>query len=554
VSAVRPLRLIFVLAALGLAAAPLAQADPPTAYVIGGTAVPTGGAPYAVYIQASTGGGTYVSCTGSVIAPTIILTAAHCVFNKATGAVLAASAISVSAGSVNRPPSSPPPPANVAVVRPDPYFNPATFQADAALLFLTAAVPASATPVALATTANGELYAPGTQATFSGWGETVADVSSSAPMQLQSGTVAILANSACQTAVEFHPGYTLCTGGPTYRPATCHGDSGGPLVVTTASGPVQIGVTSYGSAVGCGIAPDYFTRVSSVQTWIASAIAGAAPPPSFVPPFNGPAAPAAALVGDGISATFGAPAPDPATQQASFTATLLNAAGAVITTQTLAPTATTVVFPNVQPGTYTVSLVVAYSEGSSAAAVSSPVTLAAPKAKTKPKIVGPNVVGYRVSCKNATWVWPGGASFTVAWLRTGKLRPGQTGQSYKIGTADAGKKISCRVTLHATTGSVATATSASSTAAVRLTLLKAPKIVGSPVVGSTLQCATGTWKHTGTLALSLVWRRDSTIIKGANKPKHIVVQADAGHQITCKVSVKAGPQSAWYRTASVLAH
>ena len=32
------------------------------------------------------------------------------------------------------------------------------------------------------------------------------------------------------------------------------------------------------------------------------------------------------------------------------------------------------------------------------------------------------------------------------------------------------------------------------------------------------------------------------------------MQADAGHQITCKVSVKDGPQSAWYRTASVLAH
>jgi trypsin len=550
VSAVRPLRLIFVLAALGLAAAPLAQADPPSGYVIGGTPVPQGGAPYAVYIQASTGGGVYASCTGSVIAPTIILTAAHCVFNKSTGALLAPSAISVSSGSVNRPAGSPP--SNVSAIRPDPYFNPATFQADAALLVLSA--PTTAPPVALATTANGALYAPGTPATFAGWGETVADVPSSAPTQLQSGTVPILANSACQAAVEFHPGYTLCTGGPGYRPATCHGDSGGPLVVTTVSGPVQIGITSYGSAVGCGIAPDYFTRVSSVQTWIASALAGSPAPPTFTPPFNGPAAPVATLVADGISATFAAPAADPATLQMSFTATLLNAAGAAVTTQTLAPTATTVAFPSVQPGTYTVSLVATYSEGASAAAVSPPVTLAAPRAKTKPKIVGPNVVGYRVSCKNAAWAWPGGASFTVAWLRAGRLRPGQTGQSYRVGTADAGKKITCRVTLHATTGPVATATSASSTAGVRLKLLKAPRIVGSPVVGSRLQCATGTWKHTGKLSLSLIWRRDSTIIKGANRPRHTVVQADAGHQITCKVSVKDGPQSAWYRTASVLAH
>jgi trypsin len=548
---VRLLRLICMLPALGLAVAPAALADPPSAYVIGGSPVAPGSSPYAVYIQASTGGGTFISCTGSVIAPTLILTAAHCVFNKATGAVIPASAISVSVGSVNRPPSSPPPPVNVTLVRPDPYYNPLTFQADAALLVLNAATTAPAVP--LATAANAALYAPGTAATFVGWGETVADQASSAPTQLQSGTVPILANATCQASVEFHPGYTLCTGGTGYRPATCHGDSGGPLVVATPAGPVQIGITSYGSAVGCGIAPDYFTRVSSVQPWIASAIAGAPAPPSFAPPFNAPAAPAAVLAADGVSATFAAPAADPATVPTAFAATLIAANGAPVSTQTLLPTATTVAFPSVQPGTYTVSIVAAYSEGSSAAAVSLPVTLAPPKAKTKPRLVGPNVVGYRIVCKNGAWVWPGGASFTVQWLRAGTLRPGQTGTDYKIGSADIGKKISCRVTLHATTGSVATATSSGSTAGVRLKLVKAPKIIGSASVGSTLQCTGGTWKHTGKLTSSLVWRRDSKIIGGATKPKHTVVQADAGHQLTCKVSVKVGPQTAWYRTASILA-
>ena len=331
----RLLRLILAVSALGLVTAPLALADPPSAYVIGGTPVAQGGSPYAVYIQAATGGGTFASCTGSVIAPTVILTAAHCVFNKTTGALIAPSAISVSAGSVNRPATSPPPPVNVTAVRPDPYYNPATFQADAALLILNA--PTTAPAVTLATTANGALYAPSTLATFAGWGETVADVASSAPTQLQSGTVPILANATCQASVEFHPGYTLCTGGPGYRPATCHGDSGGPLVVTTAAGAVQIGITSYGSAVGCGIAPDYFTRVSSVQPWIASSLAGTPAPASFVPPFNAPAAPAATLADDGVSATFAAPVADPATLPTSFAATLVAANGTPVSTQTLAP-------------------------------------------------------------------------------------------------------------------------------------------------------------------------------------------------------------------------
>lgn len=545
------LRLIFALSALGLASAPVGLADPPSAYVLGGSPVAPGSSPYAVYIQAATGGSTFASCSGSVIAPTLVLTAAHCVFNKATGAVLPASAISVSSGSVNRPPSSPPPPSNVDLVRPDPYYNPLTFQADAALLVLH--TPMSAPAVPLATVANGALYAPGTVATFVGWGETVADVPTSAPTQLQSGTVPILANATCVASVEFHPGYTLCTGGPGYRPATCHGDSGGPLVVTTAAGPVQIGITSYGSAVGCGIAPDYFTRVSSVQSWIASAMAGAPAPASFVPPFNPPPAPAATLAADGVSATFAAPAADPATLPTAFAATLVAANGTAVSTQTLPPASTTVTFPGVQPGTYTVSLVAAYSEGASEPAISAPVTLAAPKMKTKPRIVGPSVVGYRVACKNGNWAWPGAATFTVEWLRAGKLRPGQTSTTYKVRSADVGKKISCRITLHATTGSVATATSSGSTAGVRLQLLKAPEISGATRVGSTLECTTGTWKHTGRLTSSLVWARDGKVIEGATRARHTLVQADSGHQITCKVSVEVGPQTAWYRTASILA-
>ena len=177
----------------------------------------------------------------------------------------------------------------------------------------------------------------------------------------------------------------------------------------------------------------------------------------------------------------------------------------------------------------------------------------APKAKTLPRIVGPNVKGYRIGCKNGGWIWPGGASFTIEWLRAGRVRKGFTSTSYTVGSGDVGKKLACRVTLHATTGSLATSTSASSTAGVRLKLLTAPKIIGTPSVGSTLQCTTGAWKHTGKLGVTLVWRRDSTIIAGAaaKKPKRTLVRADAGHQISCKVSVKAGPQTAWYRTASV---
>ena len=272
---------------------------------------------------------------------------------------------------------------SISAVRSYPYYNPGTFQGDAAILVL--ATPRRR-PDRPRDTAPGGLYAAGQAVSYAGWGETVADMPSSTPTQLQSGAASILPNSTCAGAVEFHAGYTLCVAAPNYTPAVCHGDSGGPLVTTTAAGPVEIGITSYGSKTGCGVAPDYFTRVSSVQTWIASAIAGTPAPPPFVPPFNAPPRPAAALSGDGVSATFAAPAADPATMLTNLVVILL-AHGIAVATQTLVPTATTAVFPSLQPGTYTVSVMATYSEGSSLPVLSAPVTLAPPRNRKRPSVV-----------------------------------------------------------------------------------------------------------------------------------------------------------------------
>ena len=362
----------------------------------------------------------------------------------------------------------------------------------------------------------------------------------------------ILANATCQASVEFHPGYTLCTGGTGYRPATCHGDSGGPLVVETAAGPLQIGITSYGSAVGCGIAPDYFTRVSSVQTWIASAIAGAAAPPSFVPPFNPPAAPPRRSPPTASSATFAAPAADPATLPTAFAATLVAANGTPGRDPDARARRHDRGLPERAAGHLHRQPRRHLLRGRERRpAVSAPVTLAAPKAKTNPRLVGPNVVGYRIGCKNGSWAWPGGASFTVEWLRAGKVRKGQTATSYRIANADVGKKIACRVTLHATTGSRRVGDELGLDRRCAPQAREDSEDHRHASVGSTLQCTTGTWKHTARLTHTLVWRRDSKIIRGAKKPRRTLVAADRGHQITCKVSVKAGPQTAWYRTASV---
>ena len=80
----------------------------------------------------------------------------------------------------------------------------------------------------------------------------------------------------------FVPEYHLCSGGDVVGgPATCFGDSGGPVVIN-ASDPVNrqlVGTTSFGVAGYCGLGPDYSSRVAPQAIWIYSRVGGASPPP-----------------------------------------------------------------------------------------------------------------------------------------------------------------------------------------------------------------------------------------------------------------------------------
>jgi secreted trypsin-like serine protease len=270
-----------VLAALGAA---LLGASPAGAHpaVIGGSPATPHQAPWAAEVDSQVTATLGASCSGSVIAPGYVLTAAHCVEDVTTGAAYRPDEMRVSTGSPSR--SGARQVLAVRAVHVDPDFDRKTLFADAAVLEL--ASPTDATAIPLESTALDASLTPGTPATVAGWGIT--DPSASVePDLLQTGTLALQSDVWCASALApyrlFDAAAMRCAAVPGFGVRVCHGDSGGPLTVTDGEGnDVLVGVTSWSDA-SCGPVASVFTRVAAIAPWVDAVVNGAALPPHLLP-------------------------------------------------------------------------------------------------------------------------------------------------------------------------------------------------------------------------------------------------------------------------------
>lgn len=200
----------------------------------------------------------YQFCGGSLIAPTVVVTAAHCIVNRI---VLSDPArVDVVAGTRTFSQGGERLRARALFVHPN--YDTESQDYDVAIIVLAA-------PSTLAQPAeiSDEPVAVGTTAWVTGWGAV--QEGGMGTTDLLGAEIPVIDNPTCNARQSYNGRITdrmLCAGLRGGGVDSCQGDSGGPLT----AGRRLVGVVSWG--YGCARALRYgvYTRVSSVAPWIRS--------------------------------------------------------------------------------------------------------------------------------------------------------------------------------------------------------------------------------------------------------------------------------------------
>jgi secreted trypsin-like serine protease len=282
--AARAITGLFLLLALALPAAAAAD-DGARASIIGGHPATIEEIPSLSYIQAVHGKHGF-ACTGTVVAPRVVLTAAHCVEEIENGTITPAGEYALSTGVANPSQAGPENVFHVAETHVFPGFDPGILHGDAGILILTS--PTSTPPIALAGAGDAALYAGGASVQLAGWGLTSAHAKET-PENLQATTMLVQTPSSCKQKTRnfyspYSPAAQVCLLAASRASGGCFGDSGGPAIGQRPDGSaVELGITSTGGPSCSTKFPNVLTRVDYVSNWVGAWIAAVetgAPPPA----------------------------------------------------------------------------------------------------------------------------------------------------------------------------------------------------------------------------------------------------------------------------------
>jgi secreted trypsin-like serine protease len=251
------------------------------AAVIGGTPAENGSFPSLALVR-GVQEGKGIQCTGTVVASNLILTAAHCVENPETGVLDELAEYMIVTGNVDWN-AAPRQVSAVSKVIIYPGFVPSLLDRDAALLVLT--TPTTAPVIPLWTADNAGILQAGRAAEIVGWGREYPE-QEPPPEYLKWADTVIQSPEWCgQNAGDFYEQGELCTiDPPSYSTGACFGDSGGPLLVSSAEGPVEVGVTSHIYGECSTTRPTVFTRTDILVSWVHEWAEAEKPAPPITPP------------------------------------------------------------------------------------------------------------------------------------------------------------------------------------------------------------------------------------------------------------------------------
>jgi trypsin len=268
----RPLLAACACAMLGGLALPVGPAGAAVPRIVGGGKAYPAGWEFAVALEQKR----RLICGGSLVAPTKVLTAAHCVKGGKR------KNLSVLGGSSWVSGPQKPARTKVTAVTLDPDYNGKKVERDFAVL--TLASPQSVPTIQLAMTAeSAAATAPGQILRSAGWGSRSAWGFRLA-QRLKSTRERVYPARKCQRAYtknQFQGRSMICTLGKRVRrthsrlpfhATSCEGDSGGPLVANTPAGPRLVGVVSAG-VFPCGLGgASIYARVASQLPFLLAAI------------------------------------------------------------------------------------------------------------------------------------------------------------------------------------------------------------------------------------------------------------------------------------------
>jgi secreted trypsin-like serine protease len=265
------------------------------ASVVGGTTAKIEDYPWLAYVEGGLdGSGFSFSCTGTVIAPRVVLTAGHCTFDLEAEVLLRPSGYRVATGVANHRHVPSDHISHVSRVLLYPGFRSTFIHGDAGLLILSR--PTAAPAIALAGADDTGLLAAGTPIEVAGWGLSDYDKETE-PALPRVGKLTVQEAARCRTDDtvlhrHFSAALQLCAlDSPDFTTSGCFGDSGGPAIARRTDGtPVEIGIVSAGGFECEPRVPNLYTRVDRASQWayewVAAVETGGPEPP--IPPLPAP--------------------------------------------------------------------------------------------------------------------------------------------------------------------------------------------------------------------------------------------------------------------------